>query len=83
MAKPCTWRTRDFSNANPMDPEQILKNEAQCKNFIGLFPEEFNILFDFLGEAKYALNYWNASNQRKINVHYKTKFHCQKKIRCL
>ena len=44
---------------------KILKNEAKCKYFIGLFPEQFNILFDFLGEAKYALNYWNASSQRK------------------
>ena len=58
-------RTRDFSNANPIDPEKILKNEAKCKYFIGLFPEQFNILFDFLGEEKYALNYWNASSQRK------------------
>ena len=58
-------RTRDFSNANPIDPEKILKNEAKCKYFIELFPEQFNILFDFLGEEKYALNYWNASSQRK------------------
>ena len=65
IVKPGSCRTRYFSNANPMDPEKILKNEAKCKYFIGLFPEQFNILFDFLGEAKYALNYWNASSQRK------------------
>ena len=57
IVKPGSCRTRYFSNANPMDPEKILKNEAKCKYFIGLFPEQFNILFDFLGEAKYVLNY--------------------------
>ena len=65
IVKPGTCRTRDFSNTNPMDLEKILKNEAKCKCFIGLFPEQFYILFDFSGEAKYALNYWNASSQRK------------------
>ena len=63
IVKPGACRTRDFSSANPVDPEQILKNEAKCKYFIGLFSQ--NISFDFLGEAKYALNYWNASSQRK------------------
>ena len=48
-----------------MDPEKILKNKAKCKYFIGLFAEQFNILFDFLEKAKYALNYWNASSQRE------------------
>ena len=48
-----------------MDPEKILKNKAKCKYFKGLLPEQFNILFDFLGEGKYALNYCNASIQRK------------------
>ena len=49
---------------------KILKNEAKCKYFIGLFPEQFYILFDFLGETKYALNYWNASSQRKNKCIY-------------
>ena len=40
-----------------MDPEKIFKIKAKCKYFIGPFPEQFNILFDFLAEAKYALNY--------------------------
>ena len=65
IVKPGSCRTRDFSNANPMDPEKILKNKAKCKYFIGLFAEQFNILFDFLEKAKYALNYWNASSQRE------------------
>ena len=65
IVKQGSCRTRDFSIANPMDPEKILKNKAKCKYFIGLFLEQSNILFDFLGEAKYALNYWNASSQRK------------------
>ena len=65
IVKPGSCRTSDFINANPMDPEKILKNERKCKYFIELFQEQFNILFDFLGEAKYAFNYWNASSQRK------------------
>ena len=56
IVKPGSSRARDFSNANPTDPEKFLNNEAKCKYFIGLLPEQFNILFDFLGEAKYALN---------------------------
>ena len=48
-----------------MDPENILKNKEKCKYFRGFFPEQFNILYELLGEAKYALNYWNASSQRK------------------
>ena len=66
IVKPGSCRTRDFSNTNPMDLEKILKNEAKCKCFIGLLPEQFYILFDFSGEKKYALNYWNASSQRKF-----------------
>ena len=27
IAKPGSCRTRDFSNANPVDPEKIVKNE--------------------------------------------------------
>ena len=38
-----------------MDPEQISKNETRCKYLIGHFPEQFNILFDILGEAKHGL----------------------------
>ena len=65
FVKPGTCRTRDFRNANPTDTEKILKNGAKCKYVVELFPEQFNIFFDFLGEAKHALIYWNASNQRK------------------
>ena len=39
VVKPGSCRTTDFSNANPMDPEKNLKNEAKCKYFIGLFAE--------------------------------------------
>ena len=59
------YRTRYFSNANPMNLEKILKNKEKYKYFTGLFPEQFNIWFDFLGEAKCALDYWNTSSQRK------------------
>ena len=60
-----TCRTRYFSNANPMNLEKMLKNKAKYKYFIGIFPEQFNVSFDFLGESKYALDYWNTSSQRK------------------
>ena len=33
IAKPDSCRTRDFSNANPMDPEKVLKNEENVNNF--------------------------------------------------
>ena len=41
IIKPGTCRTRDFSNANPVDTKNISKNEAKCKYFIGLFQEQF------------------------------------------
>ena len=44
IVKPGTCRTRDFSNANPMDLEKILENKAKCKYFIGLFWKKQNML---------------------------------------
>ena len=37
IAKPDSCRTRDFSNANPMDPEKVLKNEENVNNFQDFF----------------------------------------------
>ena len=45
IVKRSSCGTRDFSNANPMDREKILKNEAKCKYFIGLFPEHFYFFY--------------------------------------
>ena len=44
IVKPGTCRTRDFSNANPMDLEKILKNKAKRKYFIALFWKKQNML---------------------------------------
>ena len=45
IVKPGTCRTRDFSNANPMDLEKILKNKAKRKYFIALFWKKQNMLW--------------------------------------
>ena len=50
---------------NPMDPEIILLDRSKCKYFTGLYPDEFDVLFEFLGPAKYNLNYWNPAAQKK------------------
>ena len=34
IVKPGSCRTRDFSNANPMDPEKNLKNKSKCNYLI-------------------------------------------------
>ena len=54
---------------NIMSPSVILADSKKCKYFIGLYPKQFRALFDFLGEAKYDLTYWNSSHAKsKISV---------------
>lgn len=48
--------------ANPMSPDIILKDQDKCKYFIGLYPDEFDMLFNFLGPSKYELTYWKHRN---------------------
>ena len=55
----------DFRKNNPMDPEIILLDRSKCKYFTGLYLDEFDILFEFLGPVKYNLNYWNPTAQKK------------------
>ena len=62
------------NNINPMNPEYILSNKEKCKFFIGLFLEQFDFLFEFLGPAKYQLNYWNSkesSTPKKVVTNQK------------
>ena len=55
----------DLRKNNPVDPEIILLDRSKCKHVTGLYPDEFNVLFEFLGPAKYNLNYWNPTAQKK------------------
>ena len=45
---------------NSMSFQTIYHDCDTCKYFIGLFPEQFNALFEFLGPAKESLTYWDA-----------------------
>ena len=58
-------------NLNPMSPDLILESEKKCKYFTGLFPNEFKALYEFLGEAKFSLTYWNKTNIKstKLSIH--------------
>ena len=40
-----------------MECEAILKDDAKCKYFTGLFSAQFEALYNFLGPAKFELNY--------------------------
>ena len=51
----------DKTTKNPMAPENILQNEKRCKFFLGVYPFEFNALYNYLGEAKFELVYWKGS----------------------
>ena len=58
-------RKHDFRKNSPMDPEIILPDRSKCKYFTELYPDEFDVLLEFLGPAKYNLNYWNPTAQKK------------------
>lgn len=49
-------------STNPMDVNVILKSEKKTKYFIGLTPKHFLDLYNFLGDAKFQLNYWNSNS---------------------
>ena len=53
---------------NPMSFGVIYSDRKKCKYFTGLFPEQFDALFDFLGPAKYHLTYWNADAKRSTSL---------------
>ena len=55
----------DFRKNDPMDSEIILLDRTKCKYFTGFYPDEFDVLFEFLGPVKYNLNYWNPNAQKK------------------
>ena len=69
IVKPGSCRTTDFSNANPMDPEKVLKNEAKCKYFIGLFPEQCNIYLISWEKQSMLWIIGMLIAKGKINVH--------------
>lgn len=54
---------------NNMDPNMVLQDRKKTKFFTGLFTEQFGALYNFLGPAKYELNYWNSQGKtsEKLN----------------
>ena len=55
------------SKYNPMAFEAIYRDRKKFKYFTGLYPEQFTILFNFLGPTKESLHYWGTkSYQSKI-----------------
>ena len=49
--------------ATCMDMNAILQSDAKSKYFIGLTPEHFWTLYEFLGPAKFKLKYWKSCNR--------------------
>ena len=50
---------------NSMSSAHILTDQKKCKYFIGLYPDQFEALFNFLGPAKYVLSYWHSEIKHK------------------
>ena len=48
---------------NPMSFDVIFADEKLFHYFIGLDPQQFMILFDFLGPAKESLTYWGTKSR--------------------
>ena len=65
---------------NHMPSSFILTDRTKSKYFTGLYPAQFQALFNFLGPAKYELHYWNSKtkntkkkgryDQRKQDIKY-------------
>ena len=43
---------------NSMSPQTILASRKMSKIFLGLYPDQFDALYNFLGPAKFHLRYW-------------------------
>ena len=46
--------------ANRMAPDVVLKDRKSTKIFTGLFPDQFEVLLNFLGPAVHNLKYWDS-----------------------
>ena len=53
----------DPSTCNRMSSTVILSDRQKCKYFTGLYPEQFDMLYKFLGPAKHELSYWNSKSK--------------------
>ena len=61
-------KTIDSTPKNTMDPGVVLEDRKKTKSvFTGLFPEQFEALFTFLGPAKYELKYWNSKEKTNVS----------------
>ena len=52
---------------NTMSAELILQDDKKAKYFIGLYPGQFEILYEFLGPAKFHLQYWYGGRKSEKN----------------
>ena len=57
---------RKRRDANRMSFKVIYAERKTFKHFIGLYPEEFDALYAFLGPAKDHLNYWNSGTGNNL-----------------
>ena len=53
---------------NSMSPESILASRKRSKFFLGLFPDQFDALYNFLGPAKFQLKYWHSDIKDNLNA---------------
>ena len=58
MDTPCNYEC-----VNPMSSSFILTDRTKYKYFTGLYPAQFQALFNFHGPAKYELNYWHSKTK--------------------
>ena len=66
-------KKRPVKKLNPMRYKSIYSDRKKCKHFTGLFPEQFDSLFKFLGPAKYCLTYWGSKKKGKSSKPTKIK----------
>ena len=53
---------RPKGDLNPVKMESILSDTKKTKYWIGLYPGQFELLYDFLGPAKYEVPVRGRSN---------------------
>ena len=56
-----------MSHSHLMSPYVILSNRKNSKFFTGLFPDQCEALFKFLGPAKYQPTYWRTPHMKNDN----------------
>lgn len=57
-------KTADSKLSKNLCLNSVFQDRKKAKFFTGLFPEQFEALFTFLGPAKYELNYWSCTTSK-------------------